>query len=587
MKRLKYIKYILLALAVAGCSKSGADKPTPNPTDTVYTVEAAMAIYDQEPEQALQIIDSAELVGNIKHDLAQFLRATVFCKSTVEQNPDSAQQILLELWDSKYVENLSNREMVLDLLMSLARMRGDNEQWLHWATEKADCCRQEGDETETLRTEAEIGAVLTQLGEVERGLSKLNGAIASLDNQRHFNEMDACIVSLKRKIAVYIQLERQEENIPLAHRIIEKINDYRGHRKEYADGSYRMPPNDEEFEKYCTFYTAQAHCFLAQAYATMDKMDSARYYLALYERSDFGKSFIGQRMMGPTLCLVGEYGKMLAIYDKIEARVGNDTVSEDYLVILYGRAMAAQAAGNYRSAASYWQRHSALYHLWHMQQQDGMAYHYAARYHLQEEKMEGERLKAKGEKSRNMAIVVSSFALLVALFCVWLLFQRRAMKRKNKVLVEQIAEAAKWKAESEKWKMDTELEVKKHLSPDKMTDEELFEYLNERIRAERLFLNPDMSRQTLMDKYHITDRRIGAAFSKGSPNSSLPDFICELRIEYACHLLTNRPDLNIGEVAAASGFSNANTFSRYFRRKLDVTPSYYRSQTIEKKGQEE
>ena len=99
------------------------------------------------------------------------------------------------------------------------------------------------------------------------------------------------------------------------------------------------------------------------------------------------------------------------------------------------------------------------------------------------------------------------------------------------------------------------------------------------IRRERLFTNPNFGRQTLIDRFHLTERRIGSVFSYGG---SLPDFIRDLRIQYACQLLTEHPEMSISDIATASGFSGLSVFSREFKRKLEVTPSYYREQMASK-----
>ena len=249
-----FILFVILALFAASCVNTDSDvKYEPQPGDTIYTEKAAMAIYGDNPERALTILDSAVIVGNLDADLAQMLRAKVLSRSTAELHFDEALKICEDLMQSDFVDNPANRENVLDLLITITRRRGDNEQWIRWSTEKVELCRQQGDETEALRTEAEIGFSLAKLGEEERGIAKINGVIGALDEQRHFNEMDACIIALKRKINLLDILGRPESIIPLAQRIIEKIDDYRAHRDEYADGSFRMPPSDEQFYSYCNF----------------------------------------------------------------------------------------------------------------------------------------------------------------------------------------------------------------------------------------------------------------------------------------------------------------------------------------------
>jgi AraC-like DNA-binding protein len=56
------------------------------------------------------------------------------------------------------------------------------------------------------------------------------------------------------------------------------------------------------------------------------------------------------------------------------------------------------------------------------------------------------------------------------------------------------------------------------------------------------------------------------------------EFVSQLRIARACHLLTDTP-LNVAEVAAACGYDNAAAFSRAFRRQVLMSPTAYREQT--------
>lgn len=587
MKKLLILANLIVStLLLASCTGKSDMQREPQPSDTLYTPEAAMRVFDYEPERALVIIDSALIVGNIDEDLAQLLRAKVYSQSLAEVQLDTAQQILLNLLESNYTKDPFNREVVIDLLFNIARNKESVERMLYWATQKADCCREMGNETEALRTEAEIGFLLTRLGEEVKGLAKINGVIANLEGQRSIDEMDACVIALKRKITVLSQLEREEEIIHEATRIIEIIDDCRLHYDEYADNSYRMPKSEIQIEKYCDFYTAQAQGFIARAYAELGEMDSARRYLDVFEQSDFGKMLGGRRMIASTWCILGEYDKMLATYDETVLRMGDDTLNAEYAEILRGRALAAETAGNPNASIDYWQRYAEINHLINKQLQESQAYEYAARYHLQEERLNTEREQAKAQNNRNLAIAGFLLALIAIVFIVWLLMQRRAINRKNRVLVEQIAEAVKYK---EKYR---ELSTKNHLSSSlsshishltssdaDLSDEELFKQLGEVIRREQLFTNPNFGRQTLIDRFHLTERRIGSVFSYGG---SLPDFIRELRIQHACQLLSDHPEMSISDVATASGFSSLSVFSREFKRKLEVTPTYYREQMVPK-----
>ena len=112
-----------------------------------------------------------------------------------------------------------------------------------------------------------------------------------------------------------------------------------------------------------------------------------------------------------------------------------------------------------------------------------------------------------------------------------------------------------------------------------ITDEQLFLFLRDLIENEKLFLQPDFGRQSLIDRTGLSKERIGAAFSQGSNSVSLPAYVRELRLDYAVSLMNSQPELNVEQVSQASGFTSADTFTRNFRTKYGMTPTTYK-QTI-------
>lgn len=114
-------------------------------------------------------------------------------------------------------------------------------------------------------------------------------------------------------------------------------------------------------------------------------------------------------------------------------------------------------------------------------------------------------------------------------------------------------------------------------APSAMDDEELFSYIDAIIRRDKLYLDPMLSRHVLMKRIKgLSAHRIGAAFSKGSSFKSLPGYVRNLRMEYACNLLIARPDLSVKAVGEASGFSNNSTFCTDFKAFYGKTPSDFR-----------
>ncbi|MBX2826783.1 MAG: AraC family transcriptional regulator [Flavobacteriaceae bacterium] len=57
-------------------------------------------------------------------------------------------------------------------------------------------------------------------------------------------------------------------------------------------------------------------------------------------------------------------------------------------------------------------------------------------------------------------------------------------------------------------------------------------------------------------------------------------FLNEIRIEEACKLLKDHPEMNIAEVAENSGYRNISNFNRTFKEQKDETPFQYRNKIL-------
>ena len=568
------ILYTIVAVVMVGCTEKAPSLSGRSwgEADTLYTEKTAMDVYGTQPERALVIIDSAEIVGNLTGDRASLLRAKVFCLTCGEERLDTARQICEALLKSDF-----NREQVLDLLVTVSRKKHDNEQWLRWATEKADFCRQQGDETEALRTEAEIGIILTHLGRQDEGMKKLDDVIRQLNGKRKFNETDACIIALRRKVDVLSEQGRYADIIPLAEKIVEKMNDYEQHPNEFHDGTYREP-DAADVPGYCDFYRTKSYAYLAHAYANTGDRTNARHYLTLFEQSRWSQTLDGRRTIAPTWCKLGDYDKMLDVYDEMEQHMGTDTICFDYAAILHDRAIAAEARGHHAQAYDYMSRYATLSRSLNDSLQASEAHEYAARYHAQEQQLQLEREQAKSARKN---IYIWSFVIisLLAFAIAAILFYRSCeIKRKNRILAQQIAEAVqlseKLRVKSEEFAAATGQTDSVNL--DNLTDEQLFEYLNKVIEREHLFLDPACDRQMLTERFSLSKERVGNAFVRGGGYKNVSAYVNTLRLDFAAQMLTDRSDLDVSQVAQASGFSSHRYFSTCFKQRFGLSPSDYR-----------
>lgn len=510
---------VLMMVSCTDSSHSPQNQVTtrvPQASDSLYTRQAAMSIYAYQPQRALQILDSAVIVGNVSPWFAELMRARIYSSSPMHEQLDSllggpsgirldsAQMIGERLLSHDSVKvNLKRQLDVLELLVNAARQQCDTAKWLSRSREFVDICHQIGAEQETnaLRTEAEIGAALCTLGQKEQGMEKLDSVISQLDASLHrdhdrgrFAELDALIIALKRKISQLSSENKYAETLPLARRIIEQLDDYEKYPDVYHDGTYREPKDSLKRLDYIRFYRNQAHGYITAAYASL-----------------------------------GEQGNMLKAFEEIERGVREATARE----------------------------------------------HIALSQALREQ-MEADQLQAEANKSRLIAIIIGVLALLILVVTFVIIFKNRTISRKNRILAQQIAEAVRYKEIywEERHEGETVSTDMSNLSS--LTDAQLFQYINDVIVREKLFLDSKFERQTIVDRFHLSKDRVGAVFSNGSHYSKLSTYLQQLRLEYAAKLLVEQPDKSILQVSEESGFSSNTYFSNCFRQHFSISPSDFR-----------
>ena len=541
-----------------------------------------MAIYDSMPERALQILDSAEIVGNMPDYRAGLFRAKVLSSSTAMQQQDSAIIICEALLNHDEARrNIVYRQDLFEHLLSASRMRGDYEEMVHWGTELAGLRRSQGLETEALRTDADLGLAMTHIGHVDEGLAKIDNAIRQLGSIRKFSELDAWLIAMKRKITVLQeQGNHMEQVITLADLIQQRLDDFAAHADDYHDGTYREPSKDD-IPGYHDFYHAQASGFKAAAYAVLGNRQAAQREMDAFRQSPYGHSLDGRCMIAPTQARLGDYATMLATYDEAERRMlsEGDTLNTVYANILRGRAEAAHASGHATQAYGYLIRYQAIESQLNDRLQRSKAHLYAARYHAQEQQMEIQQRKAEASRNAFIAIAAIILAFLTAGFAVYYFRQQRIIRKKNRVLVEQMTEAATLRVKSEKLKVKSEVQNPDEIGDfDALPTDELSQHIRSVIIRERLYLNTQFDRQAAIDYFHLSKERVGAAFAQGSDYASISDFINECRLEYAVNLLNDQPALPVSQVAQASGFSDANYFGRKFKERFGLSPTQFRKQ---------
>lgn len=590
-KKTLYLLYMsVVALLLTGCTGGGTSgKRVPQAGDTLYTEERAMAIFDSLPERALQIIDSAEVVGNLTDYRANLVRAKVLSQSTAMQQQDSAVIICEALLRHDHCQrNVAFRQDVLELLVNASRTRHDYEEMVHWTTELAQLLRGQGLATEALRTDADLGLAMTHIGQVDEGLAKIDHAIRQLGNDKKFNGLDAWLIATRRKINVLQEQDvRSEEVITLANQIQQRLDAFAARPDDYHDGTYREPPK-EDIPTYHDFYYAQACAYKAAAYTDQGNRAAAQREIAAFRQYPYSHSLDGRMMIAQTLGRLGDYATMLATYDDFEHYMiaGGDTLNGACIEILRGRAEAAIAAGHTTQAYDYMKRYDALKSQFNDNLQRSKAHLYAARYHTLELETALHQERSIHMKNLLVNVIIGIILFFVVATVVYLYRQRRLISEKNYILIQKIEDAQEYKrlyqslkAQKSGGQAKPDDDTTDPARLEAMTDAELFDYISDVVRGEQLFLRPVCDRQLLVERFHLSEKRIGAAFSRGSSYGSVSNFVRNARLEHACQLLRKSPNMPIADIAAASGFPSYSRFAMDFKAAYSISPTEYRRQS--------
>ena len=577
------IIYSIIVLAFVRCGDGGSVRHLPHLADTPYQPDSILVAYATNPERALTLLDSALLLGNVSDYRAQFIRAKIYSKSLVEQHQDSAILICKALLNHDSVRNEPiEKENILDMLIATSRAKADYEQYLHWATLKVELCQQQGEEIERWRTEADIGLVMTHLRQVDEGLQKLDDTISHLDSPGSIDRMDAFIIAVKRKINALSDLGRYAEVIPLAQRILDRLDHYEQHAKEYAEDSYRLSwsdhPNDRD--RYLDFCRAQTWGFMAQAHAMTNEKEKAQEFLALFDKTGYGQTFAAYRMIAPAQMALGMYDEALATYTEIERRMGADTLNEDYAIILRNRAIAANAKGHIAEAYNYQTRYANLTKVVSDSLHRSEAHNYAARYRAQEQQLLIQEKDAEAERSYIVSIAIAVIALLAIVFALYFFRQKRIVSEKNRALVRMINGTLPDSVDE----MDTFEESDEETNADNpgtdaVSDDspnaDLFAAIDATIRSERLYANVTLQRQDICGRFGIRRHTLNSLLSIYAKGLSFTQYINAIRMEEAVNLLRERPDLTLTAIAATVGFTLPNLREK-FKRQYGMTPAEYR-----------
>ena len=193
-------------------------------------------------------------------------------------------------------------------------------------------------------------------------------------------------------------------------------------------------------------------------------------------------------------------------------------------------------------------------------------------YEKKAEAIEQERALAKMRQNEMIVIVL----VIVAAGALLLIREKRnaaLILKKNQRMAKYIEELQK-------------KESAQGLTPEKSgTDNDemgkndvdtiLYRRLYDKLVRHQLFLDPNLSRDKLLEELNIPKNKFAQLFKKFA-GTNYAHFVNDLRLDHACTLLRLHPNHTIEAVAHDCGFSSTSTLYTLFYQKYGMTPNEYR-----------
>ena len=115
----------------------------------------------------------------------------------------------------------------------------------------------------------------------------------------------------------------------------------------------------------------------------------------------------------------------------------------------------------------------------------------------------------------------------------------------------------------------------------KVSDHEWFRQIDSAVRMEKLYANPSLQRQDILQRFGLRRQHLNAILSKYAYGQSFPQYVNSMRLHEAERLMKDNPKLPISAVAQAVGLSMPNLRIQ-FKQRFGLSPSDFKDSILKK-----
>lgn len=205
---------------------------------------------------------------------------------------------------------------------------------------------------------------------------------------------------------------------------------------------------------------------------------------------------------------------------------------------------------------------------------------------LKDKEIETQQAEITANRIKTIAITVIT-VLIAAGFAVTLISWRR-QKHNVKFLYRQIEENQQKARLAEEQMLQASHtppashEAEDDVNEDNKTDMDLLTTLHDFLKEEGRFLDSGLTMEQIARQLSVRQKKLNATL-QALKGTTLVGYVRDMRMEYACDLLKNHPEMKVEAVAMQSGYNTPRQFMRAFKEKYNITPSEYRHASLRDK----
>lgn len=557
MKNIFAITAILLIITATANKAIAITEP-----DSIHSYQYINKIRISNPERAMTLCDEAVELDMMEPYMAWYFKGIIYDNKGDREKAFSLLKKVVDSHDDN--QNKTIYASSLNAICQYYQFEGKLEDALQICTEGIDFTRQQNDMAFEGQFMTNMGLCLIQMDKIDEGFERLKMAEEIFDvdiaKNNSTNSMQGLIDALFYQIRTESVRDNDNEVIRIFHKYeqtVMKIMDCHIVDSGYADINF-----------------VQMFPIIAFTYERLGNHEEAEKYFNKFELlvNKFNSPFFYSFAI-PYLGISKQYDKALTYNKKyMEELQFDDTISKLYIKALSDHRELLDSIGDYKNAFNTLKREMVIQDSIYKREKHQISIEMATAYQVKEK--EAATALAQ-QKVKWLSVTIVLLIVIIVSTIAYSAITIRRTKALAKSIKERIDNEDLHNSGNDSCNTPPAEDASSEPDQNSINRNDnfkaLFKKMDELVKNEKLYLNPNLQRDDLAKMVNISKNDF-ANFIQQNAGCNTNTYINNLRLEYAVRTLVHEPEYKISAVAELSGIPNLSTFYRLFTERYGITP---------------